>query len=199
VSQADRTMEIDAQDILEEEVQGGGSISPMAIDPDSEPSLETSPGGSPSAKSKGWTEETVRIRVSPIRRRVLYSIPIGVVGLCAALLVTVALRPRGSVQSSAVAASMPIATASPRVSAPPPADTSWTSVAPLVAPPTSGTITVARNAGGLVVDGARVTSTSVVVACGTHSIRVGRGSARAVDVPCGSTVALDRNGKASVR
>jgi hypothetical protein len=40
-------------------------------------------------------------------------------------------------------------------------------------------------------DGARVTSGSAIVRCGEHTIRLGRGTPRKLDVPCGGTIAAD--------
>jgi hypothetical protein len=58
----------------------------------------------------------------------------------------------------------------------------------------SGTIVSPGSAWPLVVDGKRITATSAIVACGKHTVRVGRSKLREVVVPCGATVTLDAYG-----
>jgi hypothetical protein len=186
-------MEIDVNDILEE-VEGVGSMAPVAMDDGSNPSVW---------KASGVADETVKIRLQPRRQTVLRGVAVGVVGLCTTLLVTVALLGKDEAPAPAAGGSIsaaPVATAFSREPAPEAPDPSpWTAVAePSTTPPSSGTISVARGAGPLVIDGARSTATAVVVPCGSHSLRVGRGATRSVVVPCGGSLAVERSGKISV-
>jgi hypothetical protein len=57
--------------------------------------------------------------------------------------------------------------------------------------PVSGTIVFPKRT-SVVLDGARVSSSSAIVRCGDHTVRIGRAAARKVEVPCGGTVDLDK-------
>jgi hypothetical protein len=89
---------------------------------------------------------------------------------------------KASVAHAATAAAKP-PPASPR-SAPAPAST-YT----LPSEETAGTIDFPRHV-VVTLDGARVTAGSAVVRCGEHTIRLGRGAPRKVDVPCGGTLEI---------
>ena len=81
--------------------------------------------------------------------------------------------------------------AAPREAAavPPPAVTS----APL-----AGTITLGSRARAITIDGTRLTpTTSIIVPCGEHVVRVGKDKAQTVDVPCGGTIVVKRSSKAA--
>jgi hypothetical protein len=74
--------------------------------------------------------------------------------------------------------------AEPKAPAPPPADV-----------PTIGTLRLRWPAvpGHVWLDGEKVTSSSAVVACGTHELRVGaKGHARTVAIPCGGELRVAR-------
>ncbi len=60
--------------------------------------------------------------------------------------------------------------------------------------PVTGTLRVQRPAtpGRVWLDGRKLTSGSALVSCGAHQLRVGRGRARSVQVPCGGELVVSR-------
>jgi len=81
-------------------------------------------------------------------------------------------------------APLPVATATPLA---PPA---IAAPAPPAAPPaTTGTITRPAQK-RVAIDGAPMRATSLTLACGAHSVKVGAAKAKTLDVPCGGTLTL---------
>jgi hypothetical protein len=64
---------------------------------------------------------------------------------------------------------------------------------------TTGTVTAAPGVRPLYIDGARITASSAIVTCGRHLVRAGWAKPRAVIVPCGKTLYVDRGGKTTAR
>jgi hypothetical protein len=180
---ADGTSEIDAVDILEHSL--GGSVGEVVV------------GTWPPAPSFVTTERpypTVRIVTRGARRRNLVTVVVGSMGVCVLVLVAAALRPHANAPAAAVRVTA-VSPARPVQASVEPIP--WTPVTTVPSLPSSGTITTAAGAGPLVVDGAR-TAANVVVTCGRHELRVGRGVARAVVVPCGGSLTVARGGKITV-
>jgi hypothetical protein len=184
--EADGTAEIETFDILEERSFGGPDVQAVAETPMEGPTFVTTER----------TYPTVRIVTRDTRRRNLVAVVVGFMGACILVLVAAALRPHAS---AAPVATVTVPDVSPT---PPPRDSvdsvPWMPVTPPPSLPSSGTITAAAGVGALVVDGTRTTA-SVVVTCGRHQLRVGRGIAREVVVPCGGSLVVARGGKITVR
>jgi hypothetical protein len=190
LEEAGRTQEIAAVDILEETpieesvvVNEGPrseapSISPLALD-----------NMAPRRKAVDGRlgESTFRIWRQPRRR--LGGIVLGAMGLSLAILAAAMTRPHGDDGQAASVVRVVAA-------APSPGFVAATSTAMESAPPmaSSGTIVSPGSAWPLFVDGKRITATSAIVACGKHTVRVGRSKLREVVVPCGATVTLDAYG-----
>ncbi len=62
--------------------------------------------------------------------------------------------------------------------------------------PLAGTIDVGSHPRAITVDGKHLTpTTSVIVPCGEHVVRIGKDKAQTIDVPCGGTYVVKRAGK----
>lgn len=140
-----------------------------------------------------------------VRRRRFDGVVIGAVSACALILVAAAVsrvshassRAQGA-QARSDAPPAPIAgETSPAASSADPGAAPL-AVGPTDPPPelpTRGTLRLERPAvaGRVWVDGKRLTSSTAVVACGTHQIKVGAsGRAHSLDVPCGGELVLTR-------
>jgi hypothetical protein len=58
----------------------------------------------------------------------------------------------------------------------------------------TGTVRLDRpaTAGRAWLDGKKLSSSSALVTCGTHQIKVGRGRTHSIDVPCGGEIGVSR-------
>ncbi len=191
LEEAGRTQEIAAVDILEETPIEGSvvvdegprseapSISPLALD-----------NLAPRRKAPDTRlgESTFRIWRQPRRR--LGGIVLGAMGLSLAILAAAMIRPHGDDGQAASVVRVVAAAPSPGFVAAT-ASTAMESAPPMAS---SGTIVSPGSASPLFVDGKRITATSAIVACGKHTVRVGRSKLREVVVPCGATVTLDAYG-----
>lgn len=173
VARADQTMEIDAIDILEAHAADGPSI-PVVVD----------------------TSELPVVSAFGDRRRVMLAVVGSIMAGCLTLLVVAIARPHAAGTSAAAPLRAASATA---LSVPPvtPSDTGWAPVPTATVVATSGTIMASSKS--ITIDGTRLTSSVATVTCGKHSLRLGRGPARNVVVPCGGTLAVERDGSMSVR
>jgi hypothetical protein len=98
-------------------------------------------------------------------------------------------EPTASAQNSRLGAAAP-QPAPPPIDAPAPVEPAPT---PELAP-TTGTLRLHKPAspGRVWVDGKKLTADSAILGCGAHLIRVGRGRARSVQVPCGGELVVSR-------
>jgi len=181
-------MEIEAVDIVEES-PAPASTYPVVLE-------------RPSFPERPSPDETTVTTLGARRRRdQLRRVVVGCVSACAALLVMAALRaPAHATAAPTVAKAAEPAPAPPVRSAEAPKQdlAPWAEIPTHAAvQPASGAIEVAQ---GKVValDGKRVSGRAAMVPCGRHQLRVGRGAARAVVVPCGGTLSVEPNGTISV-
>ena len=135
------------------------------------------------------------------RRERLQRIVVGTLGGCGLILIAAAgaqvaraSASTGSSQPVAVLtrAADPTAAVQP---APPPAPAAAPDPAPVVEAPSIGTIRLHWPAvpGHVWLDGEKIASSSTVVACGKHELRVGaKGRAHDIDVPCGGEFRITR-------
>lgn len=133
---------------------------------------------------------------------------IGVVSGCALILVAagVARVVHASDEPSSAAshASAPAAVTTTQAAAPATPPPTTTPVAPSPAPiaaaapapdrTTTGTVRLDRpaKAGRVWLDGKKLTSSTALVSCGTHRIKVGYGRTHSIDVPCGGEIGVSR-------
>jgi hypothetical protein len=213
---AEATQELQALDVLElvetmkppkaevalprKSLSSSSSIAPVGLDL--------------AAERAGADEEanpTMQIRL-PGRRRHLRGIVIGAIAGCALILVAAGIARVGHASSSVdgtasttppvatvttvAATSAVAATSVPQAMTPPTATGS-----PVATSPTgpgnaasTGTVRLDRPAlpGRVWLDGKKLSSTSAIVSCGTHQIKVGRGRTHSLDVPCGSEIGVSR-------
>ena len=145
---------------------------------------------------------TMEIRLPPRRRR-LGGIVIAAIAGCALILVAAGIARVGHASSSPAPASSPAFTATTAAvtatSAPLDTTPAATSTPSNPAPaslggPSTGTVRLDRPAiaGHVWLDGKKLSSTSALVSCGTHQIKVGRGHKHSVDVPCGSEIGVSK-------
>jgi hypothetical protein len=154
---------------------------------------------------------TAQIRL-PRRRRQLRGVVIAAVSACALILVAAGIvrvvhassEPERTAHASANANTVDTQAASPGSTtggagggAAPAA--AGGSSAPSTASggtsaPTSGTLHLERGLAPrlVVLDGKKLTSHNETVSCGPHTIKVGRGRPRAIDVPCGGELKISR-------
>jgi len=157
---------------------GAESISPLAL------SIAPAP-----APARAHAESTFKIDALQPPRRRLGGIVTGAMAVAVCILVAAGVRAR-MVEPPADQVSVAVPAKAVAAAAAQP----WRAAE---AAPTSGTIT--SRGGALFVDGARISAKSAVVSCGHHQLRAGRGKAHDVDVPCGGTLLVDRQGNATVR
>jgi hypothetical protein len=144
---------------------------------------------------------TMEIRL-PVRRRRLGGIVVAAVAGCALILVAAGIARVGHASSTPDTAALPpstttttataTATSVPLATTPPPVATSAAATSSDGA--STGTVRLERpaTAGRVWLDGRKLSSTSAMVSCGTHQIRVGRGRTHSIDVPCGSEIAVSK-------
>jgi hypothetical protein len=169
-------------------------------------------------KDDGADEELVMptggIVLPPSRRR-LRGIVIGAVAFCALILAAAGIARVGHASSEpaghdTVSASAPVtaATSTPAATAGQQPAATTTGAAPASHAPTStagqtaggtdrpstGTVHLTRPAkpGRVWLDGKKITSTSAMVSCGTHQLKVGYGRTHSIDVPCGGEIAVSK-------
>jgi hypothetical protein len=214
---AEATQELQAADVLE--VLGTGALSsdatklPAARKPFSSQSSIAPVGLDLMDKAEVREEEinpTMEVRL-PVRRRRLGKVVAVAVGACALILVAagVARVGRASDEPAKSAASAPAPSptvtstgASTSTSAPAAVPSPTAAVAPIGAtgPGASSTSTgtvhlVGRAATARVwLDGKKLTTgtTSALLSCGTHKIKVSGTRAHSIDVPCGGSVDVPR-------
>jgi hypothetical protein len=135
----------------------------------------------------------------PERQRRLRRIVIGTVSACALILVAAGISRVGHASSDAgygsAVASAPLAlSAAPALETPAPAAATDGVGSSAVPAPTKGTLHLESyvKPHSVFLDGKRLGSRSEVVTCGAHQIKVGRGKAHAIDVPCGGELRVGR-------
>jgi hypothetical protein len=154
------------------------------------------PSGGPPPDGGGTGSQ--RISLPPERRQKLTRIVIGALGACGLILVAAGvvhlLRP-SSDKAALAATDTPAAPAIPL----PPNATPATPPAVAPAPPVpdvpqTGTLRLLRPAapGKVWLDGQKIATATATVACGDHQLRVGRGKAHAVNIPCGGDLKVSR-------
>jgi len=144
--------------------------------------------------------QTTSSVVLPARRRNLSKIVFGTLGACAVILVAAGVARIGhamSEPSAASGASTPSTAAATTPSTPTsPAKAATTPAVGATAsdPASAGTVRLGRPtlSGHVWLDGKKLTGTSVLVSCGTHQIKVGRGRKHSIDVPCGGEISISR-------
>jgi hypothetical protein len=205
---AEATQELQAADVLE--VLGTRGSAADLIEPPAGRKRLTSeasiaPVGLDLARGLTAREEeinpTMQVRL-PRRRRRLGKVVVATVGACALILIAAAVARVGRASDepsspAKMAATAPIAT-------PNAARLATTSPGPLASPgPTApgspsstGTVRLDGHATAAHVwlDGKKLApgSSSVLLSCGTHKIRIGHGRAHSIDVPCGGEVGVSR-------
>jgi len=131
-------------------------------------------------------------------RRALRAVVGSVMGVSLTVLLLAAIR-HGSGEASAHASRSTSAVTSWSAPTPTRNTAPWSSVDTESSTSPSGTITALPGAGPLIIDGRRATAATVVVPCGQHVLRAGRGAPRSVVVPCGGSLNVERNGTTTVR
>ncbi len=158
---------------------------------------------------------TMEIRL-PVPRRRLGAVVVGALSLCALILVAAGvarvvhassgpeaaagdLRTNAAVAAATAPASLSSATASQAqatVAAVPskPAPTSTPASTSSNSGSSTGTVRLDRPAypGHVWLDGRKLSSSSAMVSCGTHQIKVGFRRAHSIDVPCGGEVGVSK-------
>ncbi len=154
------------------------------------------PSGGPPPDGGGTGSQ--RISLPPERRQKLTRIVFGALGACGLILVAAGivhlLRPSGDTAAFAATntASAPATPPPPSAApAPPPAAAA---APPVPDVPQTGTLRLLRPAapGKVWLDGQKITAATATVACGDHQLRVGRGKAHAINVPCGGDLKVSR-------
>ncbi len=155
--------------------------------------------------------QTTSSVVLPARRRNLSKIVFGTLGVCAVILLAAGIARIGhamsepAAASSGTAASLP-GTNTPSTAAATPGAAPSTPASPAKAaapaaigaaasdPASAGTVRLGRPtlSGHVWLDGKKLKATSVLVSCGTHQIKVGRGRKHSIDVPCGGEISVSR-------
>ena len=193
---ATQTQEIRGIDIIEERLLGRDetpSIAPFEVDIAVPPVMSW-----PTIKARR-AESTFEIDTRPPPARRLRMIVGG------AMLLSVLILGGAGMQAaltSSPSSDVPRATtvlirASEMTKSAPPRAASALVQAAIPSAPLAGTITLGPRARTITVDGNRLTpTTSLIVPCGEHVVRVGKDKAQTVDVPCGGIILLRRSSKA---
>jgi hypothetical protein len=145
---------------------------------------------------------TMEVRL-PVRRRRLGGIVAGAIAGCALILIAAGIARVGHASSSPGPASSPpiptvtaaaTATAAPLDTAPATTSAPASPAPALLDLSSAGTVRLARPAtpGHVWLDGKKLSSSSALVSCGTHQIKVGRGRTHSVDVPCGAEISVSK-------
>ena len=196
VGQTGQTQEIRGIDILEEiplDRNETPSIAPFEVDIDV-------PARSWPTMSARRAESTFELDAVPPPPRRLRMIVAGAMLVSVVILggagIRAALNASPSSDAPRAATVFVRATEMPKSAAPRVA-----SVIPqpaIASAPLAGTITLGPRARPITIDGTRLTpTTSVIVPCGEHVVRVGKDKAQTVDVPCGGTIVLKRSSRAA--
>jgi len=191
---ASTTQELDAIDILEV-ADLATSSSPLAVswetpvDAFFHPGGRMRPFGEVTIELRPAPEPTLMVRLRERRRRfgvlvgALLIMPLGI--LLGAAIVSLLPAERAATTASTNAATtapaVTVAAPTPGPTTPPPAVEA--------AKPTSGTLLVPAKQ-KVTLDGKRLDTTSAIVACGKHTVRVGWAKPKTVDVPCGGEIAV---------
>jgi len=169
--------------------QAPGDI--LQVIPRRTPSVGPPPGG-------GGTG-SLRIALPPARREKLTRIVFAAVGTCGLILVAAGIAHvvRPSQDTPALAATAAAATPAPVVApAIPTANPSPAAqaAAPVPDVPQTGTLHLQRPAapGKVWLDGQKITALSATVNCGDHQLKVGRGKAHSINIPCGGDLKVSR-------
>jgi len=125
---------------------------------------------------------------------------VGTVGGCALILLAGGIARVGHASSPPSPAVVPETEVAAATSAPLTTNVSPSPAPPAVegtpatssAGPSTGTVRLGRGLipSRVLFDGKKLTSTSALVSCGTHQIRVGHGRTHSVDVPCGGEIGV---------
>jgi hypothetical protein len=173
------------------------SIAPVGLD--LMPSAPRTEAASPNS-----TLQTTSVSIQVPRRRLGGVVAVTVVA-CALILVAAGIARVGHASSQpppVVAAAATTVAATPTEA--PAAEPSASAVPPTPAPVASGAPAEDDRSTGKVrlekpalpkrtwLDGKKMTSSSAVVSCGTHQIRVGFRRTHSIDVPCGGEVAVSK-------
>jgi hypothetical protein len=147
-------------------------------------------------------EVSASLVVRPMKRRRLGAVVVGAIAGCALILIAAAIARVGhaSDETSHLAAA-PAAPPTSAVQAAAPA----TATSPAPAPATAATTTSGDRAstgsvrldgpakpGHVWIDGQKLSSSSAIVSCGTHQVKVSRHKAHSIEVPCGGDVAVSK-------
>jgi hypothetical protein len=172
------------------------SIAPVGLDlmPDRAPMRDLE-------RAEEEAAPTVGVPRSARRRRI--GLLLGAVAGCALIVVAAGIARVGhasSAPSPAVAQQTETAAATstpPAENVAPLAALPAVEAAPAPAPPDGSSTGTVRLASGLkpgrvLFDGKKLPTASTVVSCGTHQIKIGRGRAHSVDVPCGSEILVSK-------
>jgi hypothetical protein len=219
VAPAEATQSLQALDVVEiEELQPKapeGTPQPRKVSTLSNPSI--APVGldlAASGKAKDDdANSTMQVRV-PLRQKRLKGIVIGAVAGCLVILLAAGIarighavaEPSAEAHPAVPATTTAAAAASPVPASAPATTTASTSTA---APATAGATTASGGSGdvpstGTVrlgqpslkghvwLDGKKLTSSSALVSCGTHQVKVGMKRAHSIDVPCGGEIAVSK-------
>lgn len=213
---AEATQELQANDVVGVldtigAVQTPGSVSGVSLPRPSLGSQSTvAPVGLDLARGAdtGDDEEIMQTTSSvvlPARRRNLSKVVFGTLGACAVILLAAGIarighamsEPSAAANSGAgnVAGANTAATAPTAIAGSPANASAPTAVGATASDPASaGTVRLGRSnlAGHVWLDGKKLTTTSVLVTCGTHQIKVGHGRKHSIDVPCGGEIAVSR-------
>lgn len=204
---AEATQELQAADVIEvlgtkttgksgvtrKPLGSQSSIAPVGLD------LAVGAGAGDEEEDRGTTGHVFL----PAPRKRFKGLVIGVVSTCALILVAAGVarvvhasdEPASTSRASAAApaATTPSTVAPTSTSTPTPAAASPAPVSGADGTST-GTVRLDRpaKAGHVWLDGKKLTSSSALVSCGTHRIKVGHGRTHSIDVPCGGEIGVTK-------
>jgi hypothetical protein len=210
VAPPEATQELQALDVVEivqtplapstrDSGASNSSIAPVGLD--------LRPRGQRAAAADEEVNPTMEIRL-PLPRRRLGVVVVGTLTACALILVAAGVArvvhassgEPGAAAAPPTNAAVAAATAPASLSASTPASTASVA-APPSAPPAStsggastGTVRLDRPAypGHVWLDGKKLSSSSSMVSCGTHQIKVGFRRTHSIDVPCGGELGVSK-------
>ncbi len=151
------------------------------------------PSGAPPPDGAGGGTWSRRIVLLPARRQKLSRIVFAALGACGLILVAAVvihlLRPKEDATLAAPPAAITPAVPAPATASPPAAAAA---AAPVPDAPQTGTLHLQRPAapGKVWLDGQKLTTASSTVRCGDHQLKVGRGKAHSVTIPCGGDLKI---------
>lgn len=152
---------------------------------------------------------TAGLTIPPVRRRKLGKIVVATVAACGVILIAAGIarvsqassESSSSTQSTAGTGDKPVSTATVATTK---ATTSTTNPPTTSAPASmgasgldsssTGTVRLDQpaKAGHVWLDGKKISSSSILVTCGTHQIKIGHGRKHSIDVPCGGELGVSR-------